>query len=64
MMSHATDITMTITVSNTTIEDDPLTTDVDETADRGCVIAITGTSVGTDGAFVSFGTKTSAVANS
>lgn len=58
--TDADDVAMTITVSNTAIADDPLTTDVDESASRGCLIAITGSAVGVDGAFQSFGTKTAA----
>ena len=62
--ADATDVTMAITVSNTAVADDPGTADVDETADRGCVIGISGTSVATDGSFTSFSTKTAAIAAS
>jgi prepilin-type N-terminal cleavage/methylation domain-containing protein len=58
--TDADDVAMTITVTNSAIADDPNTTDVDESADRGCVIAISGSAVGTDGSFNSFGTKTAA----
>ena len=60
----ATDVTMGITINNTPINNDPATTDVDETADRGCVVTITGTSVDPDeqGSYTSFGTKTAAKA--
>ena len=62
--SDATDVTMAITISNTAIADDINTTDVDESADRGCVIGISGSSVATDGSFTSFSTKSAAIAAS
>ena len=58
----STDVKLTITVSNTAVADNAATADVDESADRGCLITVTGTSVATDGSFQTFGAKTSAIA--
>ena len=58
--SEATDIKMDITVTNTTIEDNPDTSGVDESAERGCIIAISGSPVSDNGTFTSFSTKTPA----